>query len=85
MLPVGVGAQDGDSQDEVHHDGQEDHAEAQQDGSVLPGPQSCHRLPPVQDLILSDLLVDGTKKKKKINSLKCVPYFGPQPGNVCSV
>lgn len=63
LLPVGVGAQDGDSQDEVHHDGQEDHAEAQQDGSVLSCPQSCHRLPPVQDLILSNLLVDGSKKK----------------------
>ncbi len=59
---VRVRAQYGDSQDEVHHDREKDHAEAQQYGSVLSCPQSCHCLPLVQDLIFTNLLVDWSKE-----------------------
>ncbi len=62
LLPVRVRAQDGDSQDKVHHDRDKDHAEAQQYGSVLSCPQSCHCLPLVQDVIFTNLLVDGSEK-----------------------
>lgn len=61
-LPVRVGAQGGDSHDEVHHDGEQHHAEAQQDGPVLARPQGRLRLPAVQDVILTDAQIDRPLK-----------------------
>ena len=60
FVPLSVGAQYGDSQDEVHHDREDHHAEAQQHGPVLSRPQSRHRLPLVQDVIFT---TDGSEKK----------------------
>lgn len=62
LRPVGVGAQHGDASDEVHHDGQQHHAEAQQDGPVLARTQRRLRLPPVQPVILPDPQVDGPSR-----------------------
>lgn len=63
VLPVRVGAQYGDSHHKVHHDREQDHAEAQQYGSVLPCSKRCYGLPLVQDLIFSKPLVDGSEKR----------------------
>lgn len=42
-VPLGVGAQDRDSQDKVEHDGGEDHSQPQEDGPVFTRLQSSHR------------------------------------------
>jgi len=65
VIPVRVGAQYGDAEDKVHHDGAQHHARTQQDGPVLARPQSRHRLPLVQHVILAGLLVDGSEERRK--------------------
>lgn len=57
-LPLHVGAQQCDSQQEVHHDGAHHHGQAEQDGPVLPSLQSCHSFPFVQEVMVPDFLVD---------------------------
>lgn len=47
-LPLHVGAQQGDAQQEVHHDGAHHHGQPQQDGTVLSSLQGCHCFPFVQ-------------------------------------
>ena len=57
VLPVRVRAQYGDGQDKVHHERDQHHAQTQQDGSVLPSPQSRDRFPFVQHVVIAALTV----------------------------
>lgn len=74
LLPVRVRAENGDSHYKIHHDGDEDHAEAQQNGSVLPRSQRCHCLPPVQDVIFTNPVVDGSARQvtEKVSCFQCL-------------
>lgn len=57
-LPLHVGAQQCNSQQEVHHDGTHHHGQSQQDGPVLSSLQCCHSFPLVQEVVVPDFLVD---------------------------
>lgn len=57
-LPLHVGAQQRDSQQEVHHDGAHHHGQSQKDSPVLPSLQCCHGFPLVKEVMVPDFLVD---------------------------
>ena len=75
VLPVGVGAQDGDAQDKVHHDRGEDHPQAQQDGAVLAGLQSRHCLLLVQYVYVAELLVHGPDDRKVESQSQSISFI----------
>lgn len=57
-IPFSVRAQNGDTQDKIHHERRQDHSKPQEDGSIFSGLQSRHRLLLVQYIYLAKLLVD---------------------------
>lgn len=57
-LPLHVGAQERDSQQEVHHDRAHHHGQPQQYGPVFSSFQSCDCFPFVQEVMIPDFLVN---------------------------
>lgn len=60
-LPLHVGPQERDSQQEVHHDGAHHHGQSQQNRPVLSCFQCCDSFPFVQEVMVPDFLVNISK------------------------